>query len=442
MFSISNKNFINEIKENLGHKTFLLGTIFLPSAFPIGALLLLTALFCTFLDKKINFIRDRWNYILLISLGLILASSINSSILNTPVELLKYNKSLIWINLFNWIPCLLGFLGFQRYLRTTSQKITFIKALLIGTVPIIYSAIMQYFFKQYGPYETLNGLVIWFQKPLLNGRGVSGLFNNPNYLATWLSITLPFSFLIIKVSKRIQIKLIALIFSSLIILFLMLTYSRNAFLSFLLISICFFGLKKVFISILPAGLFFLISNSLEIGKEFSTSFFNWIISNNLFDKILNNTFNFQSNLRVEIWESAISFINKKPIFGWGASTFPYLNLNYNESFSPPLNFIAAQHSHNIALEIAHNFGLPLSLIIICSIVVIFIKFFNKLKKTSDSIEYITNRSWLISSLIIFLIHMTDITYYDGKIGLIICILFAGLRSYLPYPRKIPPNSNI
>ena len=84
---------------------------------------------------------------------------------------------------------------------------------------------MQYFFKQYGPYETLNGLVIWFQKPLLNGRGVSELLIIQITLPHNINTSLVF---ILKVSKRIQIKLIALIFSSLIILFLMYLL-RNAF---------------------------------------------------------------------------------------------------------------------------------------------------------------------------------------------------------------------
>ena len=37
----------------------------------------------------------------------------------------------------------------------------------------------------------------------------------------------------------------------------------------------------------------------------------------------------------------------------------------------------------------------------------------------------------ISTLLVLLYQTTDITYYDGKISLLICILLAGLRTILP-----------
>ena len=91
-----------------------------------------------------------------------------------------------------------------------------------------------------------------------------------------------------------------------------------------------------------------------------------------------------------------------------------------------MKFVEAQHSHNIFLEIAHNFGVPLSIIIICSFIIIFIRVFLNLKNIDNNYEYFVNKTWLVSCLSISLVHMTDITYYEGKISLLISILFAGL----------------
>ena len=35
-------------------------------------------------------------------------------------------------------------------------------------------------------------LLIWFQRPIIPGDGVSGLFNNQNHAGSWLVIILPF----------------------------------------------------------------------------------------------------------------------------------------------------------------------------------------------------------------------------------------------------------
>ena len=69
---------------------------------------------------------------------------------------------------------------------------------IAGTVPLIASCLFQLFFNISGPFETLNGLIVWFQKPLSSSGGVSGLFSNKNYAGFWLAVSLPFSLYFIK----------------------------------------------------------------------------------------------------------------------------------------------------------------------------------------------------------------------------------------------------
>ena len=73
--------------------------------------------------------------------------------------------------------------------------------------------ILQKFFNIYGPFETLFGSIVWFQKPLFtNNLGVSGLFSNANYTGSWLILILPFSFLLVNYSKKKNLEYLVLLF--------------------------------------------------------------------------------------------------------------------------------------------------------------------------------------------------------------------------------------
>ena len=90
--------------------------------------------------------------------------------------------------------------------------------------------------------------------------------------------------------------------------------------------------------------------------------------------------------------------------------------------------VAATHAHNMPLELAHNFGIPLALILISTL---FLLLFRAIKSTNDennlNANIILNKAWIASTLIIISSHLSDITYYDGKISILICTLFAGLK---------------
>ena len=129
------------IKDNLdfGEKLFLTGTFLFPSALPIGAILLLISLIISIKESYKSMLKDKFNYIVFLSLCLILISTINISLLNTPEKLKEYQNSFIFINLFNWIPILLGFIGFQSYLQRQDQRIYFIESLILGSIKIFFS---------------------------------------------------------------------------------------------------------------------------------------------------------------------------------------------------------------------------------------------------------------------------------------------------------------
>ena len=422
-----NYAFKESIKFDIGKKFFFIGVFFLPSALPISAIFLLISLFISFKECNSISLKDKWNYPLLLSIGIIIFSTLNISLINKPLVLLEYPISNIWMNLFNWLPIFFFYWGFQNYLKTNNQRLIFAKCLLSGSAPVIVSMILQKFFHFYGPFKTFYGLIVWFQKPLLNNIGVAGLFSNPNYAAIWLTLTLPFAILLLKKSNFPSVKnTLLLTFCLLIIYMILLTGSRNGMLGIIIAGILLYGFKRIFMIIIP--IFSLISFEIFFRSIIhkGESFYNKLSFSHLFEKI--TTIEFSNVPRLEIWKSALVRIQERPFLGWGASTFSFLHERHNEDLIQPKIIVVASHSHNIFLEIAHNFGIPLSIILVSTIMLILLKtwryifFINNLND-----EFLLKKAWFASSLIVFINHLSDLTYYDGKISILISLLFAGLK---------------
>jgi len=438
----------NSIKEFInidqGAKFFLLGVFFLPSALPISAIFLLLSLFISFKNKKNFSLKDKWDFPLFVSIGIIIFSAINISLINKPPILSNYEIGDVWLNLFNWVPIFFFYWGFQFYLKTHKQKLIFSKFLLSGTIPVLISMLLQKFFIIYGPFRTFYGLIVWFQKPLSNTTDpVSGLFSNPNYAGIWLVLILPFAITLVKLCQRSLVEKTILITICLLIVYLtLLTGSRNGILGILISTIFISGYKKVlfiFAAVLPISS--LIQSQVNFFNKLS-SYSNFIPSN-IVSKISEIQFGFSP--RIDIWKSAISRIQERPFWGWGPSTFPYLHNEHNTTFNVPERFIEAQHSHNIFLELAHNFGIPLSIILMSTIFFLLIKSFNIIFiKALPNNKNLIEKAWFTSSTIFFVCHLTDITYYDGKISILMSIFFAGLKCIIGYKsndKNQPFNSN-
>ena len=235
---------------SLGEKLFLIGIFFLPSALPIGGFFLLSSIFVALKKNNENLIKNKWNFIFLISTLLMFLNTLYNCFFNLSSVLQNIDKSIILFNLFNWIPMYFAFLAFQIYLRAR-DKITISEIPYSGTVPVIVSCIMHRFLNIYGPFETLFGTIVWFNYQSIlevdgaTSGGVTGLFNNPNYLGMWLTLCLPFSISLLRIERVNSNKIILFIINLLIIYFAISTNSRNAFLGILISLIIIFGIRKI-----------------------------------------------------------------------------------------------------------------------------------------------------------------------------------------------------
>ncbi len=407
---------------HFGKLSFNTGTFFLASALPIALIFFLFSIFTSIYIQKISFYKNKWNFILLISSVLMIVSSANRYFMISS-EIVGFDKSEIWLNLFNWIPLFILFSTIKTYLKSEINRITFSKYLIAGSIPVIISCILQKWFNWYGPHETLNGLIIWFNKELHLGDGVSGLFSNQNYTGFWLSTIFPLSLGILLHKKRSLIKnSFIFIFSTLTFYLTLLTFSRNAIIGLITSLTIILGIKLAFqIIVLIIFLIIFIYFLTIFYPALFLKFLETFLPKAVIAKFIGLDFiNFNNWTRLEIWSAAIKLISQKPLLGFGAVSFSLL-------FITKYNF---SHIHNMPLQLAFDYGIPLSLLLCTFVAMLIMQSWNKIMPRNyyiiNSKDIFVDKCWLVASIVTVLSHINDISYYDGKISILIWILFAGL----------------
>ena len=413
---------INDIQD-LGQKCFYLGGFFLASALPISGVFFLISLLIS-ISTKNNILKDKYNYFLFLCSGLMIFKNIQ--LIFSENIIFQGYKTNILLDLLNWLLFFSLFIYSKIYLKKIGQRILLNRFIIAGSVPVLVSCILQSSFNLYGPFETLNGLIVWFQKPLEeNHGGVTGLFSNQNYTGLWLTAILPLIISEFKANKNYRFFNGILIILSLYLTIL--TTSKNAFLGLLIIFAFLFEFKNkkfLFITGLLGSSFILI-NILNKINLFSLEIYSKINSITIIQKILN--FNFFTSSRFEIYKKSILLILQRPLTGWGKSLFSENYITSGGSFK-------IEHTHSMPLEIAFNYGIPIAIILNFFILILLYKSWTINKKfSSKSEEDIHNNSWFVSTLLITISHINDITYYDGKISILVWILLSGLRPIMDKP---------
>tara|TARA_B100001027_G_C16145921_1_gene275802 strand:- start:28 stop:714 length:687 start_codon:yes stop_codon:yes gene_type:complete len=211
---------------------------------------------------------------------------------------------------------------------------------------------------------------------------------------------------------------------------IVLTTSRAAILAiFISLFLSSDLIRNKFLALISLLSIPLILNSMKVySVNFQSKFFNFAPFESLIKKAsLTNFSNIQFDPRMEVWQKSLELINSNPLTGYGAGSFEALYKQTNGVIGEIF------HSHNLFFELAISHGLPSSLIIFFTMIYI-ITFswrinFNKLSKKSESSNGLFknfDKAWIISFIIFFLIHIVDITYFDGRISTISWILLSGM----------------
>ena len=416
--------------DKIGLSTFFLGIFLLPSAMAISILFFLIAIIISFLNSY-NFYKDKWNYPFFISSFLLILSSLKH--FGNSEELYKsfWNPSLSLIGLLNWIPLFVCFWAFQKYLNSPEKRILASKIFISGSIPVIFSGILQ-LLNLNGPFDIFNGLIVWYQKPLSEIGSLSGLFNNQNYAGLWMALIWPFCLAAFKQQNVIKIsKAVLLLICLSFLIFIFLTDSRNAFLCILISTPLVLGRSSLFwyIPTLFISFFLLAVAVIPIFPEEIQIFVRSLIPSRTYTLFSEIGFNHLIDYpRINKWSSALDFILKKPLFGWGAAAFPviYKLEKGGEWFG---------HAHNLPLDLAVSYGLIPSLLIFSTYLLLLLKAYKKIF-IINIIGYINQdiskfeRAWWAASFIFFISHLSDVQYFDGRISIICWILLAGLRSII------------
>tara|TARA_B100000242_G_scaffold224933_1_gene165458 strand:+ start:1822 stop:3138 length:1317 start_codon:yes stop_codon:yes gene_type:complete len=413
--------------KNLGFIFFYIGTFLLPSALFLAAIFILISCFIGSFYNSKNFFKDKWNIPLIISGILMITSAImHNYILKSPVENL-WDKNLSYIGLFNWIPFFWLFWSSQIYLFSKSDRKIFCFLLIAGSLPVLISGFAQYYFNIHGPFQTLYGLIIWYQREVENPSGLTSLFNNANYAGSWLSIVLPLSIAsFLDITKSHIKKGISLLFLLSIGWSILLTNSRSAWGSLLASLPAVIGINS-FRWLLPIITILALFLAITVLPIFSSSFQEYlreIIPNKLWMEFSQLGFESMDVSRVGIWSDTLQNILKNPLFGYGGSSFPIL-YEFQSGFWKG-------HPHNFLLEIGFSYGLPAAMIIFIFIIFLIFLSFKKIFliknfNLAQEKDFYTKAFWA-SIFILFITQQIDLHYFDGRISIAFWLLLAGLKN--------------
>ena len=288
---------------------------------------------------------------------------------------------------------------------------------------MLVSGFGQYFFNWTGPLNILNGLIIWYQRPLQE-HGLTGPFNNQNYAGAWLSIVWPFCIaLILQKQKNIYHRIFSLIFLVSILLAAFLTNSRNAWASI-------FGSVPLVIGFgsllwfLPIIVIISLIFSITIFQPLSgglQDLFRDIIPSKFWLEFAGEGIGIRKLTRLDIFISGLKISSIRPFFGVGAGAFPIL-------FELEKN-IWRGHPHNIILELAISYGYPVTLILFSTIILLLILsakiLFNKKSLNNEFIYF--EKAWWVSIFMFCVTQLFDVQYFDARISIIAWILLCGLK---------------
>ena len=211
---------------------------------------------------------------------------------------------------------------------------------------------------------------------------------------------------------------------------IVLTTSRNSLVC-VAIAICILApwnkFKFGFISLSFIGGICLINLIPFLSLSVQNSIYKFIPSSLLVKTSIATLSDMSSFPRLEIWTKSLDLIRSNLFIGYGGGSFSSIyNINNGK-------FEGIQHTHNIFLELAFNYGIIASILITSTMLFILFKcskkyIFNKrdsyLKINTEGYDF--NKPWITSFLIFFFLHLFDITYFDGRISLLSWILLAGM----------------
>ena len=338
-----------------------------------------------FSDKTL--FKDLYTHPISIAIGAyllwLLFTSISSSM---PIVSLKLLVTRLWFISSFYV---LAYAWFQK----KSNVHRFIKAYLAGLSLVAFYTIVQHSAMGF-EHEVAH----WVMSPFFKDHTSYGMA---------LALLLPFSYYLTKYSETKAIKLMFTCVFILLIIALILSYTRAAWLSCVL-ALCVYIIMKLKIRFSLLLSFFIFSMSFILifqtdilmvleknSQDSSDSFLEHIES-------MSNVTTDASNLeRINRWKSAIRLFEDRPHFGWGPGTYqfhyaPYQN--YYEKTVISTNAGDMGNAHSEYLSALAETGWPGLLVFLIFITTVFFKAIVLYTKLEDKRE-----QWMVMACILSLV---------------------------------------
>ena len=301
-----------------------------------------------------------------------------------------------------------------------------------------------------GIFQLIRGIDFIRQYPLMSDR-VTGSFNNQNNLAAWLTIVVPLSSCLLYFSsKSLSKKIRPLLFflTLILIVCLVLTYTRGAWIAVML-SLILTGILKskklAIITILTVTLLFYFSTkpikertvSIAKGPELAASLLFSSSTKSIKERTLSIPTGSGSEVhRAILWQEAVAIIKDFPFLGCGLNTYSIVAPKYKIAEGGGI------YPHNSYLQMAAETGLLGLGAFLWIIITVFKTSWGNLKKINDKF-YNALSIGLLAGLFAFLAHsFVDTNFYSLQfrylmwfvIGLIVAVQRIALKEESEFKR--------
>lgn len=290
----------------------LLFTPFLFSSFELGKAVLfrLAVLFILLLLGIVVVGKSKFEWIKIerkfwVFLGLFVLSNVLACLFSIAPQLSFWGSYERQQGLFQFLHYVLFFLVFVSFFDRKKIEV-FFQWLCFGAFAISLIAILQYYF---------GFLLSFWDVSILINRFAIGTLGQPNFLASYLLMLVPFYILRICENKN-WVRYVWMIGLIVVLMAMILTLSRGAFVGLggiMLFMGIFYRRKLIFVIVL----FFFVLLVANLGSGYS-----FIKNNQALDR-----FRFQGEAlrsvetRLQLWPATVKMIVEKPVFGYGQESF-------------------------------------------------------------------------------------------------------------------------
>ncbi|MCL2099000.1 MAG: O-antigen ligase family protein [Oscillospiraceae bacterium] len=244
----------------------------------------------------------------------------------------------------------------------------------------------------------------------ISGR-IGSTFGNPNVLATYLTLVIPF--IIISLGIYAQLKTKAFYGAGLVVtgLCLVFTWSRGSWLAFVLSCLVLFIILDKRIIAVYAGAALLVP------------FLPVVLPENIIQRFISigNITDSSTSYRVSIWQGTLRMLRNHFFEGIGIGIEPY-KLVYPEYALSGIE--SAPHSHSLYLQICVEYGV-IGLLVFVPLIFLFVQYcFTAMKKTGEKYLKLFTAAGFCAVMGFLLNGFTDLVWYNYRVYLIFWLVAA------------------